>query len=128
MKKRLLSLLTLLTLLIFSSSIFLLVGCDDGGSDNTHVHTFNPNWTMSETEHWHDATCGCDIRSAFAGMINLESIVLPFVGTRRMNNYYATHNQGSKVTLGENVTYIGDYAFAYCLYMKDEHMGIDGRN
>ena len=59
MKKRLLS---LLTLLIFSSSIFLLVGCDDGGSDNTHVHTFNPNWTMSETEHWHDATCGCDIR------------------------------------------------------------------
>jgi hypothetical protein len=32
------------------------------------------------------------------------------------------------VHIGAFVTTIGDYAFAYCLYMKDEHMGIDGRN
>ena len=46
-----------------------------------------------------------------------------------MSNYYAGAScEGLNVTLGKDVTYIGDYAFAYCLYMKDEHLGIDGRN
>lgn len=45
-----------LTLLSFS---LVLAGC----RTNKHVHTYDTeHWTYDETEHWHQATCGHDVR------------------------------------------------------------------
>ena len=27
----------------------------------SHIHTFSPLWTINETQHWHQATCGHDV-------------------------------------------------------------------
>ena len=34
---------------------FGIAGCNGG---DEHVHTFSEDWTQTETEHWHAATCG----------------------------------------------------------------------
>jgi len=35
-------------------------------SSSIHVHTFASTWTYDETNHWHEATCGCDIKGSEA--------------------------------------------------------------
>ena len=57
MKKRLLIVFSLLTLMLF------LASCGGGGGSNQeHVHTFNSNWSYDGTNHWKDTACGCDVK------------------------------------------------------------------
>ena len=55
MRKRFLILLSLV------SFIFLFVACG-GEQTEEHVHSFDSNWISNDSEHWHAATCGCDIK------------------------------------------------------------------
>ncbi len=36
------------------------------GSSEVHVHTFEEGWTYDETNHWHRATCGHDVKDSEA--------------------------------------------------------------
>ncbi len=33
-----------------------------GSSTSSHTHTYSTAWTNDETNHWHDATCGHDVK------------------------------------------------------------------
>ena len=35
-------------------------------SSSIHAHTFSPDWTYDETNHWHAATCGHDVKGSEA--------------------------------------------------------------
>ena len=58
MKKLNLKLITLIT------SIILLAGCNP--TPAPHVHTFSSNWSHNDQMHWHDATCGHDVKDSEA--------------------------------------------------------------
>lgn len=58
--------LKFLTLLL---ALPLLGGC----GESEHVHTFSSDWSHNETQHWHDATCGHDVKDALGNHIDTDS-------------------------------------------------------
>lgn len=55
----------LLTLLLV---LPLLGGC----GEPEHVHTFSSDWSSNETQHWHDATCGHDVKDALGNHVDTD--------------------------------------------------------
>lgn len=47
----------------------LLGGC----GEPEHVHTFSSDWSHNETQHWHVATCGHDVKDALGNHIDTDS-------------------------------------------------------
>lgn len=37
------------------------------GYEKAHVHTFETEWTITENEHWHKSTCGCEVEVSGKG-------------------------------------------------------------
>lgn len=63
----------LLTLLI---TLPLLAGC---GEEPTHEHTFKSEWSFNESVHYHEATCGHDVKGSY-GEHNIEDGVCTVCG------------------------------------------------
>ena len=38
--------------------VFGLVGCDMGGGDDNHTHSYSTTWSSNATQHWHECSCG----------------------------------------------------------------------
>ncbi len=60
--------------------------CDRCGFDYNHEHTFSDQWSTSETEHWHAATCdnGCSVvvsKANHAGMSDGKCNTCGYVST-----------------------------------------------
>ena len=51
---------------VFLFTILLsLSGCGSNNSEtpSSHVHTFSNEWTTNNLQHWHESTCGHDVKS-----------------------------------------------------------------
>lgn len=77
---------TLKHLLAATIAVFMLAGCDGGtvssissveptpsssepesiSSSEEHTHTFAEVWSHDDTHHWHQATCGHDVKDGYA--------------------------------------------------------------
>ena len=72
-----------------------------------HTHNYESTWTYNETHHWHESTCGCDVKADFeqhtledSGCCSVcEQAVLPTNGI-----YYEISADG---TYAEVVAYLG---------------------
>ena len=58
---------TLLTVLL---ALPLLGGC---GNEPEHVHTFSSDWSFSETEHWHAATCEHHVKDLLGNHVDTDA-------------------------------------------------------
>lgn len=63
--------------LVLLSFIISSCGTSDGTSSKEieHTHTFKNEWSMNETQHWHDASCGHDVVSERANHVFGDLIV-----------------------------------------------------
>ena len=44
----------------------------DKGEPVPHVHTFSPEWSSNDNEHWHAATCGHDVKDGLAVHVDTD--------------------------------------------------------
>lgn len=115
---------SLISLLILSS--FILTGCelfsqspsssspssdndstsDTSSSEPPHTHTFSEEWNYNETQHWHDATCGHDVKSDLGNhqFVNVSATDEGYVDRCRVCQYERTreHSYSSSWTTDEN--------------------------
>ena len=115
---------SLISLLILSSII--LTGCelfsqspsssspssdndstsDTSSSEPPHTHTFSEEWNYNETQHWHDATCGHDVKSDLGNhqFVNVSATDEGYVDRCRVCQYERTreHSYSSSWTTDEN--------------------------
>lgn len=56
-------------LLIVLLALPLLGGC----GEPEHVHTFSSDWSFSETEHWHAATCEHDVKDSLGNHVDTDA-------------------------------------------------------
>lgn len=59
-------------ILLVLASTALFAGVLSGCGKDEHMHTFATDWSTNATQHWHDATCGHDIKDSLGDHIDSD--------------------------------------------------------
>lgn len=60
---------------------------NDNNNDSNHEHTFSSDWTYDKEKHWHESTCGHDVRSKESDHVFSVTVTEP----TKESGGYTTH-------------------------------------